>query len=389
MGTGVMGIDRSGRGWFAAPVFLLAAFAPACWALETVTFDDAGEQRQVVGRVLASDDTGAVYLQEDDGAVWLIAGDAITDRSTDDRDFQPVNAETLSDRLTASLPAGFQVYSTPHYLVVYRTSRDFAKWTASMLERLHRAFTAYWAKQGFDIREPEFPLVVIVHPDAASFARAAQEELGSAPRGVVGYYSLKSNRVTMYDLSGLEQQRGPNRRSSLKEINQMLRAPAALPLVSTVVHEATHQIAFNCGLQTRFADLPLWLVEGMAVYFEAPDLSTGRGWRGIGRVNYPRLGTFRRNLGNWNPGSLATLIATNKRLRDPRFAADAYADAWALNYFLIKHRPKQYTAYVRMLSEKPALVEDTADERLAEFREHFGDPAELQRDMLNRMSRLR
>ena len=114
---------------------------------------------------------------------------------------------------------------------------------------------------------------------------------------IVGFYSLRSNRVNMFDLSGLEAIRTANgRRGSMREINQMLSQPAAVPLVATIVHEATHQIAFNCGLQNRFADIPLWLCEGMAVYFEAPDLTSTRGWRGIGRINYPRLATFQDNL---------------------------------------------------------------------------------------------
>ena len=141
----------------------------------------------------------------------------------------------------------------------------------------------------------------------------------------------------------------------MREINQMLSQPAAVPLVATIVHEATHQIAFNCGLQTRFADIPLWLCEGMAVYFEAPDLASTRGWRGIGRVNYPRLDTFHRNLPNWNDDSLEALLADDDRFRDPQTAVDAYADAWALNYYLIKYQPKAYADYLKTLAEKPPL----------------------------------
>src|SRR5262245_4562548 len=153
----------------------------------------------------------------------------------------------------------------------------------------------------------------------------------------------------------------------------MLSQPEAIPLVATIVHEATHQIAFNCGLQTRYADIPLWLCEGMAVYFEAPDLTSTRGWRGIGKVNYPRLETFRRNLPRWSDDSLNSLVSDSRRFRDPRAASDAYADAWALNYYLIKYRPDEYVAYLKMLSEKEPLLEDDPKTRLAEFRQHFGD----------------
>ena len=175
----------------------------------------------------------------------------------------------------------------------------------------------------------------------------------------------------------------------MREINQMLSQPAAVPLVATIVHEATHQIAFNCGMQTRYADIPLWLCEGMAVYFEAPDLTSSRGWRGIGRVNYPRLERFHKNLPTWHEGSLEEMLRDSRRFRDPRTAVDAYADAWALNYYLIKYEPKAYTAYLKDLAEKRPLIDDEPKERLTEFRKHFGDLRKLEQDFLKQMSRIK
>ena len=173
------------------------------------------------------------------------------------------------------------------------------------------------------------------------------------------------------------------------QINAMLSRPAAEQMVATVIHEATHQIAFNCGLSARYADIPLWLCEGMAVYFEAPDLSTTRGWRGIGRVNYARLARFRDNLPNWHDDSLESLVATDRRFRNPRTAVDAYADAWALNYYLIKFEPDAYAAYLKNLAQKKPLLEDTPATRLAEFRQHFGDLRRLEREFLKQMSRVK
>ena len=192
----------------------------------------------------------------------------------------------------------------------------------------------------------------------------------------------------MYDLTGMESLRGENRRGSMREINQMLSQRAAVPLVSTIVHEATHQIAFNCGLQTRLSDVPLWLCEGMAVYFEAPDLTSSRGWHGIGRVNYPRLATFRRNLPNWPATRSSHSSPTTGGFRNPATAVAAYADAWALNYYLIKYRSKDYAGYLKMLAEKRPLMEDDPDTRLAEFKQHFGDLRTLERDFLKQMSRV-
>ena len=59
--------------------------------------------------------------------------------------------------------------------------------------------------------------------------------------------------------------------------------------VSTIVHEATHQIAFNSGLHQRLSDCPKWFSEGVAMYCETPDLKSSEGWAGIGAVNRNRL----------------------------------------------------------------------------------------------------
>ena len=357
--------------------------------VERVTFFADGEQQTVAGRILVEAQDGGVLLESADGVEWAIEGAAVLNRKRTKAPFAPLTSAEIGEELLIRLPPGFRVHTTPHYVVCYNTSREYAEWTSSLFERLYKAFTSYWKRQGLDVREPEFPLVVIAFADRSSYEAAARDDLGDAVRNIVGYYNLKTNQVNMYDLTGAESVRGPgNRRGSQREITQMLSQRAAVPLVATIVHEATHQIAFNCGLQTRLSDIPLWLCEGMAVYFEAPDLSSSRGWRGIGRVNYPRLATFRRNLPNWQRDSLLTLLADNQRFRDPKTAVAAYADAWALNYFLIKYRAEEYAAYLKMLAEKPPLEEDNPDTRLAEFKAHFGDLRTMEREFLKQMSRV-
>lgn len=159
----------------------------------------------------------------------------------------------------------------------------------------------------------------------------------------------------------------------------MLSRPEVEQLVATIIHEATHQIAFNSGLQTRFADIPLWVSEGLAVYFETPDLQSSKGWRTIGAVNANRLARFREYLPKRPAGSLESLVMDDKRIRDTRTALDAYAEAWALNYYLIHNHPRKYLAYLEMLSSKKPLVWDKPEARLQQFRESFGDDLEAAR----------
>jgi Protein of unknown function (DUF1570) len=360
---------------------------------EKVSFLLKGQKQTVRGRMIVEAADGGVLFQGVDGVIWSIEHNELQGREKLGTPFKPLTTAELSEQMLAELPAGFRSLTTPHYVVCYNTSRAYAQWTSSLLERLYKAFTNYWQHQGFDLHEPEFPLGVVVFADRQSYDQASREDLPAGTGNIVGFYSLRSNRINMFDLTGSEavskQTGAANRRGSMREINQMLSQPAATPLVATVVHEATHQIAFNCGMQTRFADIPLWLCEGMAVYFEAPDLASRSGWQGIGRVNYPRLEKFRTNLGNWHDGSLEEMLRDSKRFRDPHTALDAYADAWALNYYLIKYQPKAYTAYLKELAEKRPLIDDEPKQRLAEFRKHFGDPRKVEQDFLKQMSRVK
>jgi len=355
-----------------------------------VEFVHDGRPRSVKGRIVVEGGNGLVLLQAKDGVLWQIERHELRSREELDSRFEPLSHEVFGEQLLTEMPAGFRVHTTPHYVVCYNTSRAYAQWTSSLLERLYKAFANYWQRQGLEIHEPEFPLLVLVFADRAAYDASSRNDLPGGTGNIVGYYSLRSNRINMFDLTGAEALRGSgNRRGSTREINQMLSQPAAVPLVSTIVHEATHQIAFNCGLANRFADIPLWQCEGMAVYFEAPDLTSTRGWRGLGRVNYPRLKRFQQNLPNWNDKTLERMISSDDRFRDPQTAVDAYADAWALNYYLIKYRSRDYADFLKLLAEKAPLIHDDPETRVKEFRKHFGELERLEQEFLKQMSRVK
>ena len=218
------------------------------------------------------------------------------------------------------------------------------------------AFTNYWHLRGFTLKKPEFPLVAVVFADKKAYLQFSQPDLGAAAASVIGYFNLHNNRMTMYDLTGAESLSRPQvRLNTSAAINQFLARPDAERTVATIVHEATHQIAFNCGLHTRLSDCPLWFSEGIAVYFETPDLTSKNGWGKIDMINQPRLDNFYDYLRRRPRDSLHTLVTDDERFRRPKQATDAYAEAWVLTYFLIHRYPKQYVAYLKLLAEKKPL----------------------------------
>ncbi|TWT66723.1 hypothetical protein Pla123a_46100 [Posidoniimonas polymericola] len=352
-----------------------------------VVYQQGDSRGESTGAVFAEDRSGGVCLLQEDGELLLLSADEVVERADVAEPFQPLTEEQLTERLQEELGERFAFYTTPHYVVAYDTSRAYAKWLSSLLERLHKAFVNYWQNEGLELEEPKFPLVVVVYADQASYRRASAEELGGAS-GIIGYYSLTTNRVSMHDLTGTETRRNANDRTSLREINRMVSRPEVAPMVATIVHEATHQVAFNTGMMSRFADLPLWLVEGMAIYFEAPDLSSGRGWRGIGKVNRPRLQEFQRGARGWDSERLRALVTSDQRLRDPNTAASAYAEAWALNYFLIKQRPDAYRSYLKYLAGLAPFGELPENQRIRDFEEYFGPIDDLSRDFFRAILRV-
>jgi len=390
----VPGLPRGRDSWIGCLAALVWTLIPmAAGGVDTVVFRRSGQEHTVGGRVLVTAQDGGLLLLGRDGLLWAIPPEEQIKTTRDDSPFRPLSREELAGQLLRVLPTGFQVHETANYLVCYNTSKVYAQWCGALLERLFSAFLNYWQQRGLELSKPEFPLVAIVFADRKSYEDFSRPELGEAAPSIVAYYSLMTNRMTMYDLTGVEQWGGGSAaRSRLgpNQITQILARPEAERTVATIIHEATHQIAFNCGLHQRLSDCPLWVSEGIAIYFETPDLHSAKGWRSIGAINRPRLAQFYTYLPRRPPDSLRTLIEKDERFRNPQTGLDAYAEAWALTYFLLKQRPKQYVEYLQQISRKKPLVWDKPETRLREFQSAFGqDLQALDAEFLRFMAKLR
>jgi len=388
-----------GKGNHAYRIALLVAFCVggtgAALGLDHVTFRQDGKEIQVDGRHLKAPEEWGLVLMTRDGVVWRIPPEHKIEHTTDGVPFKPFTSEEMAKRLLAKLPKGFEAYQTAHYLILYNTSKAYAQWCGSLFERLYMAFTNYWSHQGFSLSEPEFPLVAIVFADKAGFLEYSRPELGDRAKLYDSYFHLRTNQMVMFDLTGTEAAGRPRPAAgAAARISQVLARPEGKATVAAIVHEATHQIAFNCGLHVRYLDCPLWYSEGIATYFETPDLASSssfKGWRGIGKVNEARLSRFRDYLRSRPTYSLKSLVSSDERFLDPKQAIDAYAEAWALTYYLLQSpaRRKQYALYVKALSEKDPLAPDSAELRLKLFERAFGDWQQLDRDFVRAMARLR
>jgi hypothetical protein len=355
-------------------------------ALEEFAFqDDRQRARTVSGQVLVTAQDGGLLVEGQDGRLWTIEPQQLQSRRPLSAAFAPWDVRQLTTQLERELPNGFEFTSTKHYLVATQAGKGYGQWCAALFERLFQAFQNYWKQRDLEPAAPGSPLIAIVLKDERQFAQFAAQDVGPEVAEAKGYYSIASNRIVLYDLTSGD-------RSPATTAAEIARSVSAHPFnIATVVHEATHQIAFNSGLHVRMTDNPLWLTEGMAMFFETPDLTSRSGWRTVGLVNDVRLKRFvefaakRRR-----PDSLETLVSSDARLADSETAVDAYAEAWALTYFLLRTRQPAYCRLLRKLREQPRLHWLTAAERLHDFREHVADDLnKLDQDFLRYIRKIR
>jgi len=336
----------------------------------------------VRGEVVVEAADGGVLVEHDDGRWQLVQPDDVARRSTAAARIAET-PQQLGRRIVAELPPGFDLLVTKHYVICFDTSRDYAKWCAAVFERLYDAFGTYWERAGLDVPGPAGPLVVVIFADRHTYQAHSAATLGGASGQVAGYYDMLSNRVTTFDLTGSDALAAGRRPGDAGLA--ILSSPEAAGLVATLVHEATHQLAFNGGLHRRLAPVPLWVSEGIATYFETPDLRNERGWKAVGAVNPPRLERF---LQAHRPGTLAELVRDDEPLRRPETAVDAYATAWAVTHHLLQTRKADFVGYLRVLATKQPLAEDSPRSRLEEFRAAFGEPDEVEARAFKAAARL-
>ena len=329
---------------------------------------------RITGRVVVEDQQGGLLLEDRFGAYWTFEATEIEKREADSEPFAPSSADEMAESLKAAAGGPSITVKTKHYVVVSRASRAYASWCSTMLERLRTGFLAHWERQKVPLAPRESLLPILVLQNKGQFREFAIRDGAAEVADAYGYYSARTNRVVLYDLTA--DQPGPalGEATQRDEITRRLsRSPAS---VATVVHEAVHQLAFNTGLQVRYADNPMWVSEGLAMYFETPDFSSGSRWTTVGQANPWRLAEFQKSLNSRKADALATLIQGENRFRDPASANAAYAESWALVHFLATKRRPEWNEYVLRLRDRQPLVFDSAEERAAGFKKVFGEDLE-------------
>ncbi len=249
------------------------------------------------------------------------------------------------------------IRKSAHYQAIGDASATFFKLTLSDCEQMATDFLEHFRSHGFDVKLPGRRMTVIVFRDERPFVRLAE----NAPPGTMGFYSLPSNWLALFDFRNAPMHPGAAGQNNME----------------TLTHEATHQLCFNTGLLVREADTPLSIIEGLAMYCERRRLFD----RGKpGQANLRRLDELAhiRRREPW--------VGVEELLGDDRASFRrngdrmllSYAESWLMVYHLMSDplRLPQFRAYL-------ATVRTRRDRthRLEDARTHFGDLAVLDREL--------
>ena len=350
------------------PYVLAALSALTCKAAENDSLVEVRDGKTVTtGKLLAQDKERAMLLDRA-GRLHDLTLNSVKLQTTSSR-FQPLPVMDLRNQLAREFGKDLSVGSTRHYLVLAPSGRasDYAK----VFEEQYSTLQRYFKTRGFTLTDPQFPLVAVVFPTQKQFTEYARGEGTKAMANMQGYYSPRTNRVALFE-------------SQPKSVAVSAIAPfeSARPsafrlfgtteteLKATMIHEATHQIAYNIGLHSRMGETPRWVVEGMATTFE-PDGMRGTlaGSQPQQRINRERYLTFQNFVksGRRPSKSLRSFIES-EGLYDSA-VLDFYSQSWALTFFLVETRPRNYATYLKRIAARDPFAAYPAKERLGDFKE--------------------
>ncbi|QDV30571.1 hypothetical protein Spb1_25050 [Planctopirus ephydatiae] len=303
------------------------------------------------GRVVARDSVQC-WFQLADGSQRLIDLAKVSRYQVLPGEFSPMTTVEMKSQLVREWPA-LRVAATDGLIVAAPVGVENE--LKELFDEVRRDFVGWLSVYGHTPAPLEFPLVVVMPSRQAEFDQRVQIRPRKARENLAGVYLVESNRILL----------------SPGEKHQSLRERHA-----TLIHEAVHQLGFNYGLHSRIEPGSVWMIEGLAMAFENDALrKRDRQASAWDRINRERFLHFRAMQQKLPQGWLRALIESDD-LFETR-ALDAYAQAWAVTFFLLETRPSQYVRLLTTFDKTDRKMnESITSRRLRHFIESLGKEPE-------------
>lgn len=334
-------------------------------------------QGSFIGKPVAHDKQ-ICWLASEDGSFAHVLFDEVTTFRKHPKTFHAQTQLDFRTQLTAEFGKSFEVVIRGSFVVAGPPGRTKAY--ADLVEKMSRSFSRYTSVRRLPVTRMEYPLVVIIFSSQAEFQKYARGDEVNGGKFLKGYYHPYSNRVALFesehDRAALgNRSKSASRSGSGTRYRSVNRSNAtALPpqTASTLIHEGIHQLAFNKGLHSRIGQNPRWVVEGLATMLEASgDMNFTRSKKSS-TINESRLIRFQAYSKVSRKETIADFIADDEKFFR-RNVLDAYAQAWAITYFLAEEYPSAYARFLKRVAQRDPLNGNySAEERVADFQAEFG-----------------
>ena len=303
--------------------------------------------KEYIGQPLAWDGKEVALFRRDGRISQLPAPDLKKLDIVEDH-YKPFGKDEMIAKLRAEFGSKYQVSPTKNFIVVHPPG-SAKKW-ADPFQDLYYRFGLYFKARGVELEEPPAPLVAIVLRTRREYDRFIKDYQPGMEYSA-GYYSSRSNRIITYDHSAQGKWRSSD---------------------DTLVHEATHQTAYNTGIHRRFGNTPRWLSEGLAQLFEAKGINNSRRYGDPSdRINEQAL---RQLMDLYKKDQVAGAVQQLVR-KDNMFRTDiekAYAVSWGVSLYLAENYPRKYVAYLAYDGDRKAFRPHPEMQRAKDFAKFFG-----------------
>lgn len=203
------------------------------------------------------------------------------------------------------------VLKTKYYLIRSNTKKKYLKAYGRMLDNFFKKFAKVFRFRGSLKKRSS----VWIYANHAQFIQYTGK-----PRSVGGFYNLRSRRVTAYH--GTFGYTGNT--------------------FTVLAHEATHQFQHLVLGSGSFIKTPIWVVEGLAVFFESAFYDGKKVI--IGTIPVDRLRSLKRLIKSKRYIRIRELIRTPQR----KFTGIHYAHAWGLIYWMIYTNNRNRRVFMRI-----------------------------------------
>jgi hypothetical protein len=223
-------------------------------------------------------------------------------------------ATSLARAQEAEAPAigGFHNVTAGQYQVLAQGSRDVAWQANRFMNDMLRQYSTYFSNWSLKAAAR-----VVIFSDVESFRAYSAAATGLTHESLTGYCHLKTDEDgnTFYELVSYEHDR----------------------LWQVLAHEGFHQfLGYELGLQ-----VPIWLNEGMAQYFETSQVVRSRLQTGL--VSKQKLRAAQHLIGSQQAVALSDLIQMDRETFY-QHSQVTYPLSWALVYYLMNREGRSFQA---------------------------------------------